>query len=349
MRIALITDLHLGYKENTSQSKSMYEYVKWFIEDVKRKEIDNIFILGDIFDNRESINYLTIKNTYENLINPIVENNLKAFVIAGNHDLYYKNTNDVYSVKLLFGHIPNLHFVQNLAEELVVGNSLICLVPWINSENYEQNMGFLKNCNADYVMGHFEISGFTMVRGVKCTNGLGRDIFKKYKKVFSGHFHLKENIGNIYYLGTPYEKDWNDYNSPKGYHILDLDNNELEFIENKNKHFVMIEYKDGLQGVCDLQGKEVKLVVNSIMKQTDFNKSLEELYNQKVTKLQIIDNTTKIKENEVLNEDVVVENLGNNNLDIFKNYVENITVDESIDKNELSKILIDVYNESLVK
>ena len=38
-KIALITDLHLGYKENTTQSKSMYEYLNWFFKDLKTRNI----------------------------------------------------------------------------------------------------------------------------------------------------------------------------------------------------------------------------------------------------------------------------------------------------------------------
>ena len=129
MKVALITDLHLGYKENTVQSKMMYETLDRFFEYVKNNQIKNIFVLGDIFNYRTNIDFMTIKNSYEHFINPIVEQDIKAFIIAGNHDCYFKNTNDVYSVELLFSHIKNLHLIKNKPEEIILENTSFGLVP----------------------------------------------------------------------------------------------------------------------------------------------------------------------------------------------------------------------------
>ena len=351
-KIALITDLHLGYKENTIQSKYMYEYLQWFFEDLKNKNISQIFILGDIFDNRENINFLTIKNTIQNLIDPIMEGGFKAYVAAGNHDCFYKNTNDIYSVELLFSRMNNFdkHFIlaKNECKNIIIDNVSILLTPWINSQNYDCVMNEIKDSNADYLMGHFEINGFTMVKGIKCSNGIKQDIFNKFKKVFSGHFHLRESKGNITYIGTPYEKDWNDHCSPKGYTILDLENGDTEFIVNKNNYFITIEYKEN--AAIDekyLENKEIKLIINSVNKQSDLDQFLNDVYRSNPSKLQIIDNTSIIKDQSDKTKKTDYQN--NDNIEIFKNYVDKLTLDETIDKNEIKNILISAYNESLVK
>lgn len=350
-KIAIITDLHLGYHENTNQSKMMYDYLKNFFDFIHNQNIQNIFILGDIFDNRENINFLTIKNTKESFIDPILKYGLNVYITAGNHDCYYKNTNDIYSVELLFDHVKNLHLIKNYGENIIIGNTNILMIPWINSQNYEQNMNLINNSNADYLMGHFEINGFTMVKGIKCSNGLSKDIFKRFKKVFSGHFHLRENIGNIYYVGTPYEKDWNDKGFDKGFDILDLETGNIEFIKNPNNYFEIIEYNNGLNldKIENLQNKEIKLIINSVDKQSKLNETLNELYKINVSKLQIIDNTTIVEEKENLNESNEITNLKNDNLEIFKKYIKNLNLDENIDKNKLNELLISTYNESLGK
>ena len=352
-KIALITDLHLGYKENTSQSKAMYEYLIWFFEDLKKRNITNIFILGDIFDNRESINFLTIHNTYKNFINPIIEGNFNTYIAAGNHDCFYKNTNEIYSFELLFSRIENFkkhfHLVKNECERFIIDTSSILLTPWINSQNYQNIMDDINNSNDDYLMGHFEINGFTMVKGIKCSNGIKQEVFKKFKKVFSGHFHLRENIGNISYIGTPYEKDWNDHCFPKGYTILDLDTDTVEFVVNNNNYFVTIEYDENATiDEKSIENKEVKFIINSVNKQSELNKFLEELYRSNPSKLQIIDNTSLIK-NKDDDENEIINYQNNDNIEIFKNYVENLDLDENINKDEIKNILINVYNESISK
>ena len=54
-------------------------------------------------------------------------------------------------------------------------------------------------------MGHLEISGFEMMKGMKSEHGYDKSIFTKFDSVFSGHFHHKSDDGQIYYLGSPYE------------------------------------------------------------------------------------------------------------------------------------------------
>ena len=275
---------------------------------------------------------------------------------------------------MLFNHVKNLHLIKNYGENIIIDNTNILMIPWINSQNYEQNMNLINNSNADYLMGHFEINGFTMVKGIKCSNGLSKDIFKRFKKVFSGHFHLRENIGNIYYVGTPYEKDWNDKGSDKGFDILDLETGNIEFIKNPNNYFEIIEYIEEVdmpleQKILDMidlvamlhskttfyketsldEYKEIKLIINSVDKQSKLNETLNELYKINVSKLQIIDNTTIVEEKENLNESNEMTNLKNDNLEIFKKYIENLNLDENIDKNKLNELLISTYNESLSK
>jgi DNA repair exonuclease SbcCD nuclease subunit len=44
-----------------------------------------------------------------------------------------------------------------------------------------------------------------------------KEFFRKFDTVMSGHFHHKSDDGQIYYLGTPYEIYWNDWEDKKGF------------------------------------------------------------------------------------------------------------------------------------
>jgi DNA repair exonuclease SbcCD nuclease subunit len=71
-----------------------------------------------------------------------------------------------------------------------------------------------------------------MHNGVMNTQGLDKSLFKRFEKVFSGHFHKKSDDGQIYYCGTQYEITWSDYKCPKGFHIFDTDTRELTRVPN---------------------------------------------------------------------------------------------------------------------
>lgn len=349
-KVALITDLHLGYKENTVQSKMMYETLDWFFDVIKKQDITNIFILGDIFNHRQMIDFMTIKNTYDHLINPIVENNIKAYILAGNHDCYYKNTNEVYSVELLFSHIKNLHLVKNNPETIIIENTSFQLIPWMSSENYQECMLRIQESTSDYLLGHFEINGFTMVKGIQCRNGISVDNLRQFKKVFSGHFHINDDKENICYIGTPYEKDWNDKGENKGFYILDLDTNEYQYIKNENPFHITLEYNNDfmIDDLEKLKDKNVKLIVNNIDKQSKFDKDIIELQKVNPYKLSIIENTqTILNEEKVMDsiqEDVVEFDL-NDNIKLLTTYTDNIETD--LDKEILKDNLISIYNESI--
>ena len=90
-------------------------------------------------------------------------------------------------------------------------------------------MDQMKQSQAQLCMGHFEISGFAMYRGMESHEGLDRNIFDKFAMVFSGHYHTRSSDGHIYYLGNPYELTWQDYNDQRGFHLFYLDKGDYIF------------------------------------------------------------------------------------------------------------------------
>ena len=90
--------------------------------------------------------------------------------------------------------------------------------------------------------------------------------FQKFDTVMSGHFHHKNDDGQIYYLGTPYEIYWNDYDDPKGFHIFDTETRELERIVNPLTIFDKIYYDDTKTDYSTIdvekyKNKYIKLIV----------------------------------------------------------------------------------------
>jgi DNA repair exonuclease SbcCD nuclease subunit len=107
----------------------------------------------------------------------------------------------------------------------------ILMMPWINNANYNSAITKMEQTDAQVMFGHFEIAGFEMMRGQTCDHGMDVKHFQKFDMVLSGHFHHKSTMGNITYLGNPYELTWGDYDDPRGFHILDTETRELEFIQ----------------------------------------------------------------------------------------------------------------------
>jgi len=210
-KVVVIGDLHFGIHLNDERFVN-YQIEEWkkFIAYCKKSEINQIIILGDFFDNR---NYLSVK-ILDIVLKQIIDSKLKVILLVGNHDTLFKNTNRVNTPRLLFEKYDNIEVVDTV-KEIYVDDVKSLFVPWINKDNFEKSIAAIQHTNAEYCFGHLELIDFEMTSGIKCVAGLKASLFKKFKKVFSGHFHLVQKKGNIYYLGSFYPTTWADCGDQK--------------------------------------------------------------------------------------------------------------------------------------
>jgi len=185
-----------------------------------------------------------------------------------------------------------------------------CLfIPWINKENSDKCLSAIEKSKADFCFGHFEINNFEMVKGIKCRNSMSGNIFKHFKGVFSGHFHLKAKKGNIKYLGSLFQLNWNDYGDDKGFYVFDPKNPKMKFISSDYDIYVKLYIDDDFKFTDDLSAYE-----NRILK-IYINRKLSKKEDIFLTKImddamsfEIIDNTIildQIEDIEIKEEDVM--------------------------------------------
>ncbi len=231
--------------------------------------------MGDVFDSRKSIDYQSLEWAKKVVFEPLKK--YKVHAITGNHDCYYKNTNNVNSPELLLVNYPNIK-TYSKAQELTLDKLKILMLPWINSENYEESLNLIEKTTSKIVMGHLEVNGFRATRGHMMETGMDVKVFDKFDKVFSGHFHTRSENGKIFYLGNPYEMFWNDVNDPRGFHIFDTETLTHTPINNPYKLFYNIYYEDTnykLFNATEYENKIVKVIVRKKSKSKDFDKFID--------------------------------------------------------------------------
>jgi DNA repair exonuclease SbcCD nuclease subunit len=345
LRVAIITDQHFGARSDSQAFLDFYEkfYDNTFFPTLEENEIDTVLILGDTFDRRKYINFYSLSRAKKMFFNKLAEKDIDVIMIAGNHDTMYKNTNEVNSPELLLKEYKNIQIIDE-AVTLDVHGTEVCFVPWICTDNFDHSMQTMKDTSAEICMGHFEIAGFAMYRGMQSNEGFTADTFKKFDMVFSGHYHHRSNDGHIYYLGNPYELTWQDYNDPRGFHLFDLNDRSLEFIQNPYTMFARLEYDDA--GVLedldtlDLQGKYVKLVVVNKTDYYKFDKYVQKLYTKGCAEIKIVEDLSEFNEGEV-SSDINLEDT----LDVLSNYIDSIQTDA--DKEKIKTFMRTLYTEAV--
>jgi DNA repair exonuclease SbcCD nuclease subunit len=340
MKVAILTDTHYGCKKG---SKYLHDYFELFYKNIffptlEKEEITTVLHLGDAFDSRKSIDYQSLEWSKRVVFDPL--KNYDVHMIIGNHDCYYKNTNQTNSPELLLKDYPNIKTYSD-PKEVTIDKLNVLFVPWICAENEELTKKLIENTTSKVAMGHLELNGFQPYKGHIMEDGMDTNVFDKFDRVFSGHYHTRSNNGKIFYLGNTYEMYWNDVNDPRGFHIFDTETLKLTPVNNPYKLFYIIYYEDTPYQTFDsrqYESKIVKVIVRKKSRPKDFEKFIDKLYSSGVQELKIIENFI-IQENENFEIDET-----ENTISILNRYIDEAEVE--YDKSIIKKILQDVYRES---
>ena len=346
MKVAIITDQHFGARNDSIAFLDFFEkfYDNTFFPALDANGISTVLVLGDTFDRRKYVNFYALDRAKKMFFDKLEERGIRVHMLAGNHDTYYKNTNEVNSPDLLLVEYGNIDVISK-PETIVVDGTPICMMPWICPENYQESLDHIKNTKAEICMGHFEIAGFAMYRGMESHDGLAKETFEKFDLVFSGHYHHRSSDKHIHYLGNPYELTWQDYNDPRGFHLFDLDTRELEFICNPYRMFERIEYNDKEQDpvnldALELEQKYVKLVVVNKTDFYKFDKFIQKLYNKGCHEIKIIEDMSEFQDGEI-GEEINLEDT----LSVLSHYVDSIETD--VDKEQIKTYMRTLYTEAV--
>ena len=245
MKFAIITDQHFCLRNSSHYFRDNYTkfYNDVFFPTLKKEGVKTIVGLGDTFEDRKQMNLLGLDHAREVYFEPAEKNGIDIITILGNHDVFYRNTNEINALDLIEKAYSNVRVIHD-TDVLNLDGFKLGLVSWINKENYEQRLEFMKNCDVDILAGHFEISGFEMTKGNFCDGGMSQDLFKRFQEVWSGHFHIASKQGCIRYLGNPSQTNKGDVGYERGFYIFDTDTRELIFHANPFNVYDTINYDE---------------------------------------------------------------------------------------------------------
>ena len=341
MRVAILTDTHFCARKSSRLFQDYFEqfYNNVFFPTLEQHGIDTIIHMGDAFDSRKSIDFVGLDWTRKVVLEPLSKYNVH--LITGNHDVYFKNSNKVNSPELLLKDYENITTYSE-PTEVNIGGLNILLLPWINSENQDKSFKLIKNTRAKVAMGHLELQGFRVNKNlVMDEHGLEANIFKNFKKVFSGHYHTRSDNGTVFYLGNPYEIYWNDVNDPRGFTIFDTETLEHFHIDNPYRMFYNIYYEDTPYQTFDVREYENKIVRVIVRKKSDikqFERFIDKLYNANIAELKVVENFAI----EVSEDFEAFES--EDTISVLNRYIEEAEV--NLDKSILQKMLGEIYQEA---
>ena len=227
-KAAVCTDIHFGKKSNDkTHNEDCIRFLEWFKSQAESDpEVDHIMFLGDWNENRSALNIETLNFSYQGakILDSI---GLPVFFIIGNHDLYRRHSRDVHSV-IPYQELDNFKLITEpeVIDEIGNGGALVC--PYLFHKEYPELKKYL---NLETWWGHFEFKGF-IITGYSMTMPTGPDAadYKGPKHIFSGHFHKRQAMEQVIYIGNCFPMDFGDAGDVnRGMITYDHDDGEVIF------------------------------------------------------------------------------------------------------------------------
>lgn len=232
-RIWMITDIHFGVRSNSLEWLEIQKsYFNDFFISLLKKEFKNgdmLWILGDVYDQRQSINSLVLNESLK--IFQTLANILPIHILVGNHDIYYKSTNEVNTL-IPLSFIPNITIYEEPIKLDLFNDKTLFVMPW--RKDLQAERGTLLSETADLCFTHTGYSGALSSKYSQLHENTAAEIedFSRYKRVYSGHIHYRQEMNNIKLVGCPFHLTRSDLDNDKGVYIIDLEKETEQFIKN---------------------------------------------------------------------------------------------------------------------
>lgn len=259
-RFFIISDTHFGVRSNSIEWMEIQKeyFINWFIPELKArvKPGDALIHCGDVFDSRQSMN-LKVMNMAMEIFEEIAKV-VPVFMICGNHDIYYKTSNSINSIKM-FNWLNNVKvYEEPVVLEINKGLSKALLIPW--QDSHEDESQIIQANKADYLFCHTDFRGVKFNARVEIENGNEIESVNQFTRVYSGHIHYAQKNQNIRMIGSPYPLTRSDIGNAKHFFILDFENDiEEGIINDYSPKFIRMK----LEKVLETTYEEMKVIVNN--------------------------------------------------------------------------------------
>lgn len=234
-KILLTADAHIArHKKSSGRLSDCLEALEWAFQTALNNQIYDFVFAGDLFQDKERIDTLSYHLTFD-ILSKYSDLGIRIFLLLGNHDLFFHDRWDVNSVKP-FSAIKNVTVIDT-PTTLNIQDFKIDFLPYTKTPL--EHLEFLHGNK--YLIGHLAIDGAKLNSyhyadvvvehdGEMVTVNSSK--FCKWNKVFLGHYHAPQVIGNIEYVGSPLQLSWGEKDQDKHVVILNLDNGDQEYIKN---------------------------------------------------------------------------------------------------------------------
>jgi len=198
----------------------------------QEKGIKHVFLLGDLFHDRESTNVEVGHVVYEFLAATKREYGQEWYVFPGNHDMYYKYS---WKITSLRSYSEVCHVLEDI-HRVDVFDRRFWMIPFIAVDKAYMDVvdEIDKDCKqSDVLLTHIGCIGasYNLCFLFQEQKAINFD-HRAAGQVFTGHFHCYHRAGvKTHYTGSPIPFSFDEGVVPHGFIEYDCDTGKHEFVD----------------------------------------------------------------------------------------------------------------------
>lgn len=229
----MISDTHFGVRnDHPTWLADMESYFDNFFTPFIWKQYDKfgdkiaVTIMGDLFDNRDSVNIQTFNIALRCVKN--IASICNLYILVGNHDMYKKKDSTMSSLEML-RYVPNVYVVSTPTTFTFGFGKTVLMIPYTG--RYSDESKLLRETQVDFAFLHTDCIGAVFDNGKEVIDGTDATMFRG-TMVYSGHIHRRREYRKMTYIGCPYHLRRSDIGNNKGIYELSFETNTHHFYPN---------------------------------------------------------------------------------------------------------------------
>jgi len=200
-RALFTADLHLTTRP---EDEYRWEIFTWLGTQGKARNVDTIFILGDLTD-RKDHHPAKLANALVDRLSDLAKT-FQLVILKGNHDY----VDPEWPFFRFLSKFPKIKFFSKPGE-FTWGYDFLCLP---HSNNWRSEWRGLKREEYDFVLIHQAIGGAHTPTGFE-VSGVPSSFFDRCDTVIAGDIHVPQQVGKVIYCGSPHPVDFGDDFQPR--------------------------------------------------------------------------------------------------------------------------------------
>ena len=239
MKFLFSADWHLSLYSNDklhpeSKLPERLHYIKnsiiFMCEYARMNGVDVIVVGGDVFHTKSIIHALA-----QSILLDIIRkyDKLKFWILDGNHDVSSRSGTGISALKCLDNE-PNVQMMHSMKRF-----DNILFVPFYDKQISDiETTGGYTDGKINILVTHLGLNEAMLNSGISIKADIGVSDLRQYDLVLLGHYHQPQQIGNVYYVGSPIQLNWGEKNDEKRFLIVDSETLSVEsvLIEGYKKH-----------------------------------------------------------------------------------------------------------------